>query len=333
MVCKEAFDIENESFDEKLEIIKSWSESINEGLFLIRILVKVENSESIIDMLEKKWGATPEFRILIYEISATLPAPEEKEEKEEKEDNEDQPEPQDEKKDNNKRVAYEELVQQLTGQVALDRIYLLTVFLSTVVAAIGLMRGNSPIIIGAMVIAPFLSSNMLLALATNLGDIKLALSALRVIGSGLVFSLFVSTMIGYFIPFDYSIQEIISRTELHFSDIILALAAGSAGALAFTSGVSATLVGVMVAVALIPPLVVGGLFLGIGEWVFASKSLLLLCANIICINLSAIAMFVFQGIRPRYYWEAKNASKMVRFAVSLWLVLLLFLIGIIYILY
>jgi uncharacterized membrane protein len=45
-----------------------------------------------------------------------------------------------------------------------------------------------------------------------------------------------------------------ARTGIGLGDIAVALASGGAGALAFTAGVSTVLVGVMVAVALLPPL-------------------------------------------------------------------------------
>ena len=45
------------------------------------------------------------------------------------------------------------------------------VFLSTVVAAIGLIENNVAVVIGAMVIAPLLGPNLAFGLGTALGDI------------------------------------------------------------------------------------------------------------------------------------------------------------------
>nr|WP_279383628.1 DUF389 domain-containing protein [Methanobacterium formicicum] len=52
--------------------------------------------------------------------------------------------------------------------------------------------------------------------------------------------------------------------------VTLALSSGIVGALAFTRGFRTTLVGVMVAVALLPPLVTFGLLLGSGNFYMAS---------------------------------------------------------------
>ncbi len=103
---------------------------------------------------------------------------------------------------------------------------------------------------------------------------------------------------------------------------MLALAAGTAGALAFTTGIHTPLVGVMVAVALLPPLVASGLCVGAGRWTMAGGAFLLFLANLICINLAGVATFLVHGIRPRTWWEADKARKAARVALGVWLVLL-----------
>jgi uncharacterized hydrophobic protein (TIGR00341 family) len=113
------------------------------------------------------------------------------------------------------------------------------------------------------------------------------------------------------------------------SDIALALAAGAAGALAFTSGVPTALVGVMVAVALLPPLVTHGLLLGSKFFQLAWGALLLFLTNFIAINLSGVVCFLFQGVSPREWWEADKARKATRKAILLWFTLLLALLTII----
>jgi uncharacterized membrane protein len=105
-------------------------------------------------------------------------------------------------------------------------------------------------------------------------------------------------------------------------DVALALASGAAGALAFTTGASSALIGVMVAVALLPPLVTCGLLFGAGHGAMAMGALLLFLTNMICINLAGVATFLLQGIRPLSWWEAKVARKATLRAMLLWVVLL-----------
>ena len=126
-------------------------------------------------------------------------------------------------------------------------------------------------------------------------------------------------------------RAISSRTSLGFGDIILALASGAAGVLAFTTGASAAVIGVMVAVALLPPLTVFGLLLGAGEYELAAGALLLFITNIICVNLAGIATFLFQGVSPRTWYAADKAKKATRKALVLWIITLALLAAIIYI--
>ena len=112
-------------------------------------------------------------------------------------------------------------------------------------------------------------------------------------------------------------------------DVALALASGTAGALAFTSGLPSTVIGVMVAVAILPPLVTCGLLIGAGNRVMAIGAMLLFFTNIICVNLAGVLTFLIQGIRPLTWWEATRAKKATRKAMMLWFGLLLALVAII----
>ena len=124
-------------------------------------------------------------------------------------------------------------------------------------------------------------------------------------------------------PFDPGGREIASRTEVGLSDVALALAAGTAGAVAVTSGVSANLIGVMVAVALLPPMVAFGLLIGAGRFDLADGTGLLLAVNLTCVNLAAVATFLIRGIRPSTFYEQDKAKKASVAALIVWLVILL----------
>jgi uncharacterized membrane protein len=89
------------------------------------------------------------------------------------------------------------------------------------------------------------------------------------------------------------------------------------------------LVGVMVAVALLPPLVAAGLLAGAGLWGPAGGALTLLIINITCINLAAVATFLVQKVRPRTWWEEERARKATRIAVATWVIMLAVLVGVI----
>lgn len=318
MVVQEAAAAELAALSDESRVLGLWRERLHDDQVLLRLLVPSEKTEAVIKELESKFQTSPGFRLLIFEVQATVPQPEAEEaEIENGGDSDSQTEGKDPA-----RIACAELVQTLSGGAVVNRIFIVTVVLSTVVAAIGLIRDNVAVIIGAMVIAPLLGPNMTLALATTLGDPKLARSALRVNATGLFLALVLAVLIGLVIPVDPAAPEIVSRTQVSLSDIVLALAAGSAGALAFTTGLSAAVVGVMVAVALLPPLVNVGLLLGSGHPQLALGALLLAATNIVGINIAGVGTFLWQRVNPNHWWEAERAKRMVRVAGAFWLGLL-----------
>ena len=204
------------------------------------------------------------------------------------------------------------------------------IILSSIVAAIGVLNNNVAVIIGAMVIAPMLTPNVSLSLATALGDLPMAKSALKTIFLGISIAIVLSVALGFLLPVDPSLQEISSRTSLGLMGIVLALASGAAGALSFTSAIPAVLIGVAVAVALMPPLVVFGLLLGAGYYSLALGAFFLFLANLISVNLAGVAIFLAQGIEPRTWWDAKKAKKATVLAIVGWALLLAILIVILF---
>ena len=180
-----------------------------------------------------------------------------------------------------------------------------------------------------MVIAPLLGPNVALSLGTTLGDLSLLRRALLTALAGIATMTVLSVIIGMLVYVNPASPEVASRNAVALGDIAVALASGCAGALAFTTGVSATLIGVMVAVALLPPLVTFGLLLGGGHSASAMGALSLVLMNLICVNLAGVMTFLVQGIRPATWWEKDRAVKATRIAMGLWAGLLGALLGMI----
>lgn len=201
---------------------------------------------------------------------------------------------------------------------ALGPVYLAMVAASTVVAAVGVIRNDVAVIIGAMVIAPLLGPNMALALAAALADTALARRAAVTNLAGITLAMAISAGVGLLVPVDATVEAIASRTRPATSDMVLALAAGVAGSLAFTSGFPQAVIGVMVAVALLPPLVIFGLLLGAGMPTLAVGAFLLLSLNVISVNLAGVATFLVGGVRPAGWWDAKRARTSGRWAALIW---------------
>jgi uncharacterized hydrophobic protein (TIGR00341 family) len=301
------------------EEIYQWQEESDESFFVINVLNDSSQTEELMDSFEKSFGHVEGFKLIVFPVEASIPRA--------KTEDKSLPESEEEKKKNKSlRISREELYDDIVGSTRTSNVYLILVFLSTIVAAIGLMKDNVAIIIGAMVIAPFLGPNVALALSTTLGDNRLRNDALKAIFIGFSIVILFSIGMGYFFNVDPAIPEVASRTQAGISDILLALASGAAGVLAFTTGAPAVVIGVMVAVALLPPLTVFGLLIGSGEYSLAIGALLIFLTNIICINLAGVTTFLLQGVSPRTWWEAKKAKKATRKTLAIWVITLSFLV-------
>lgn len=302
----------------EMRVLDVWAQPTADGeQVVVKILVDVEATEAILDLLDGRFSGSAGFRVVLYAVEASLPRPE--------------PAPDEGPRGEGvppeggpaTRISREELIEDVQGSTKLTAVYVVMVTLSSVVAALGLLKNNVAVIIGAMVIAPLLGPNIALSLATTLADFELGVRALKTNLAGLALGLALAVLLGWLLEVDPATPQIASRTAVDLGDIALALASGSAGALAITTGVSAALVGVMVAVALLPPLVATGLLLGAGHELLALSAFLLVVTNVICVNLAGVLTFVAQGIRPVTWWAADRAKRATAAAIALWAVLLL----------
>lgn len=296
-------------------VIDWWQES-GPQRYVVKVLVDASDSEALVDELVEVIGDDELYRVVSLAVEATLPRPEEEEEEED--------EAGEAEEDDSSggpilgRVSREELYTDMKEASGAAPLYFLQVVLSTIIACVGLIRGDTAVVVGAMVIAPLLGPNVALGLGATLGDMEFIRRALRTNVAGLLIALAVSVVAGLMLPFDAEIGTIAARTQAGIDDVILALATGVAGTLAVTSGMATALIGVMVAVALLPPLVAAGLLAGAGFWALSVSAFLLVVINVICVNLASVGTFVALGIGPRNWYEQRDARKSSRLALAVW---------------
>ncbi len=291
---------------EAIDGVKEWNIKKNKDDVQYSFLVNVKKTQDLTDKLQPVLNQDPGAQIVVLPVVTTIPSLEEEEESASKK--------------KGSAVSREELYVDVAKGAELDRSYMLLVVFSTVVAAIGLLENNVAVVIGAMVIAPLLGPNLAFALATVLADVPLMKKASKTTLIGLSTSIGLAFLLGVFWtgPVEQS-HEFMSRTDVGFSSIVLAIASGAAAVLALVTGVSSALVGVMVAVALLPPAVVFGVSLGGWNLSYAFGAFLLLAANIVCVNLSAIWVFIYRGVQPRTWQDKKQAKAISNRYLTIWL--------------
>lgn len=289
----------------------------DETSHLLQVTLLDSQVQQVLDQIQEVAQEFPDqVQVMVLEVESVLPEPEVSKD--------------DSKEQDGSTTYREQLYQTVEQNARLNVNYLVLVALSTVVAAIGMIEDNVAIIIGGMVIAPLLGPNLALGLATALADLELMKKSLisGIAGVGLAIGL--SMLIALAIPIDISVGELQSRTYVELPAVVLALASGAAAALSVTTGVASVLVGVMVAVALLPPAVVFGLMLVLGHFDLALGAGLLLAVNIVSVNLSSKIVFFLKGIRPRTNVEQQNAKRSLLIYFIIWAITLGLLIMAIY---
>ena len=280
-----------------------------DGLQQMRLLVPDHKIQSTLDKLQSALETQPNEKIVVLPVEVSLPKLSDEERRDE----------------DTATATREMLYSGVEKNSHLDVGYVLLVVLSTIVAAVGLIKDNVAVIIGAMVIAPLLGPNLALGLGTALGDVALMVKSTLTTLVGILIAVAMSIVIGYAWPTDDFSTELLSRTVVGMDSIALALASGAAAALSLTTGLSSVLVGVMVAVALLPPAATVGIMLGYGYFSLAMGAALLLAINIVCVNLACNIIFLTKGISPRTWWKKEKAKKRMRAYVIMWIVTLIIL--------
>lgn len=290
------------------------SDPDSSGRRMLRLVFGDGEGQEAIDAIAGILGDDTDWRLVVLPVEASLPKP-----------------PSRDAEESRKRrytALREEVYEDVARGAKLHRDFLLLTVLSTIVVVFGLTADNVAAVIGAMVIAPLLGPILAFAFASALGDLDLMLRSARTALAGLLLGFAVSVVVGLVFGANMGSGELSSRTVVGLDSAALALASGAAAALSIATGLSATLVGVMVAVALLPPAAATGLLLGAGDVELALRAGLLLLINVVSVNLAALLVFFFKGIRPRTWLERRSAKRSVYINAAVWLTLIVLLTGI-----
>ena len=192
--------------------------------------------------------------------------------------------------------------------------YILFTLLSAIVATAGLLMDSASVVVGSMVIAPLIGPAMASSVGSVIKDNELFWKGIQAQIVGIFTAIGGATIFAFLMRFITAprlnlmlIGQIAERVHPGLLSLAVALAAGVAGALSLTSGASAALVGVMIAVALIPPAATVGLGIAYFEPIIALSSFILVVVNILSINLAALITLWFKGYRPEKYHQKDSA--------------------------
>ena len=181
---------------------------------------------------------------------------------------------------------------------------------SAVIASLGLIANSAAVVIGAMVIAPLMEPILSLAFGLAITDQKLVKRSATTLLIGVITVVGTAWILAEVFGASVVNQEITNRTAPNLIDLVIAVAAGAAGAITITHNKANSIAGVAIAVALVPPLCVCGIGISLGSDLIVSfgrgtvtglsnqvseGSFLLFLANMIGITVTSLTLFVFQG--------------------------------------
>jgi uncharacterized hydrophobic protein (TIGR00341 family) len=233
------------------------------------------------------------------------------------------------------RIAREELVARVEEMAPRLSTYVAMTVISALVATAGMLLDSPAVVVGSMVIAPLVGPAMTTSVGTIVDDGEMfvrgaklqALGLLLAVVSAAAFAVFVRTT--NIIPLTaeevFSIGEVEARLSPDVLSLVVALGAGAAGAFSISSGVSSALVGVMIAVALVPPAAVVGLGLAWGSPATVLGSVVLVLVNVFSINAVALVVLWRMGYRPTLWFRTRRAESVMRSRLATFGALLLVL--------
>ena len=206
----------------------------------------------------------------------------------------------------------EGILQPLEKYGHFNRDLVLMMMLSTLIALFGLFLNNVTIIIGAMLISPILGPINSVSVNACLGKARKVAKEEGLLMIILIVSILFAaacTFIAAHVTKLPMTSEILSRTQVNDIDVAVSLVLGLAGGMALVSALPEILVGVAVAAALVPPMAVVGLGIGLGEPNIIVGSLLLTLSNLFGLKAGSILALLSKGVSPRKYWEKEKARR------------------------
>ncbi|WP_135362911.1 DUF389 domain-containing protein [Halosimplex halophilum] len=209
------------------------------------------------------------------------------------------------------------------------RSYVWLMFLSTVIATAGLLIGSPAVLVGSMVLAPLVAPMLAASIGAVRNDRAMVADSLRQqavgLGVAVLGAVAASLLIRYLaivsVTLDVTTVDLFAvRLSPGLLSVVVGLAAGAAGAFGLTTKGNVSIVGVMVAAALVPTAAVVGIGVAWGAASVAVGALVLLGLTIVAVNVGGYLMLRYLGYHPEEaggpLLDPESAAETARFAAT-----------------
>ncbi|HDQ22596.1 MAG TPA: TIGR00341 family protein [Candidatus Uhrbacteria bacterium] len=190
-------------------------------------------------------------------------------------------------------------IEKLIAASSPTQAFFLVLILSVIIATFGILLDNVAIVIGGMVVSPLLSPILAISLGIVLADSKLIYRSSKVLLLAMAWTIGLAFLLVVFVNGKEMNNEILSRIEPNLAYFGVALASGIAAAFAVAKEeFSERMIGVAVAIALLPPLAVIGIGIAFLNWAIVAGSSILFLSNLLGILLGSLIVFSLLGFYP-----------------------------------
>ncbi|MHA1186287.1 MAG: TIGR00341 family protein [Candidatus Heimdallarchaeota archaeon] len=223
------------------------------------------------------------------------------------------------------RISIEEMEQSVASLTSMDRYFFVWIFLSSILAAIGLINDDNVTLIASMIISPMMGPIIGIAFGAVTNNEKILKEGLFAESLGVLMTIFIGFIVGllYRLSQDEPSSFIIQRGEPNVVNLLIAIVSGIAAGMVFVSGTSLALVGVAAAAALLPVSVNLGIAIGLFEWQIVLGSLVLFVTNVASVHLGCMLVFRIMRVEPPQEVKKIKAKRSLRNQIIGWTIILL----------
>ena len=191
----------------------------------------------------------------------------------------------------------------------LDEVFIVLSVGASLIATLGLLADSAAVVIGAMVVAPWIMPLRAAAFAILLGEVQLLGRSLQTLSVGVISTTVLSLVLGTVADLPRFGSEVLTRTTPNLLDLGIALVAGGLATYAkLRSDAVSSLAGTAIAVALVPPVCVMGLLLSQQQWDGAAGAGLLFATNLLGILTGGLVLMVWKDPEFRQVFRRSHLS-------------------------
>ena len=191
----------------------------------------------------------------------------------------------------------------------LNEVFLVLSVGASLIATLGLLANSTAVVIGAMVVAPWITPLRAAAFAILLGEVRLLGRSLRTLLVGVSTTTLLSLILGLAARLPQFGTEVLTRTAPNLLDLGIALVAGGLATYAkLRSDAVSSMAGTAIAVALVPPICVMGLLLSHQRWSEAYGAGLLFTTNLLGILTGGLVLMAWKDRQFRHVLRRSHLS-------------------------